>query len=89
MPLRLEQLPAQLKQGLAPVYLFGGEEPLLLQECRDQVIAAARAHGFEERQLLEVERGFAWDSLGEASGAPSLFASRKIVDLRLPTGKPG
>ncbi len=89
MPLRLEQLPAQLKQGLAPVYLFGGEEPLLLQECRDQVIAAARAQGFEERQLLEVERGFAWDRLGDASGAPSLFAARKILDLRLPTGKPG
>ena len=88
MPLRVEQLAASLQRGLAPVYLIGGEEPLLLQECCDQVREAAKAKGFIERELLQVERGFDWSVLQEAA-APSLFASQKIIDLRLRTGKPG
>lgn len=88
MLLRPEQLASKLEQGLSPFYLFGGPESLLLQECRDQVFEAARKQGFLERELFEVDRYFDWESLAQA-GAPSLFASRKIVDLRLPTGKPG
>lgn len=89
MPLRAEQLPAALQRGLAPLYLIGGPEPLLVQECRDQVFKAARAAGFTERDILQVDRHFDWDTLGSLAAAPSLFASRRIVDLRLPTGKPG
>ncbi len=89
MPIRIEQLEARLQQGLAPVYLLGGNEPLLVQECRDRILEAARAEGFLERELFEVERGFDWQSLEHAGATTSLFASRRIIDLRLPTGKPG
>jgi DNA polymerase-3 subunit delta len=86
--LRANQLAASLKRGLSPVYLIGGEEPLLLQECCDQVRQAAKANGFIERELLQVERGFDWSELQQAA-APSLFATQKIIDLRLRSGKPG
>lgn len=86
---RPEQLPALLERGLAPVYLLAGAEPLLLQECRDQVIHAAQAEGFTERSVLEAGARFDWSRLAEESAAPSLFASRKILDIRLPNGKPG
>ena len=88
MPLKVDQLAGSLQRGLAPVYLVGGEEPLLLQECCDQIREAAKAQGFVERELLQVERGFDWSELQQAA-APSLFASQKIIDLRLRTGKPG
>ena len=88
MQLRAEQLAASLQRGLAPVYLVGGEEPLLLQECCDRIRDAAKAQGFAERELLQAERGFDWSTLQQAA-APSLFASQKIIDLRLRTGKPG
>lgn len=87
--LRPDQLPAALERSLAPVYLVGGAEPLLVQECRDAIIRAAQAQGFTERDVIEVGPRFDWSTLGEAGGMPSLFASRRIVDLRLPTGKPG
>ena len=88
MLVRTEQLAASLQRGLVPVYLFGGEEPLLLQECCDLVREAARARGFVEREILQVDRSFDWAELQQAA-APSLFASQKIIDLRLRTGKPG
>ncbi|MEE4216677.1 MAG: DNA polymerase III subunit delta [Xanthomonadales bacterium] len=89
MSVRPEQLPAALARQLAPVYLLAGAEPLLLQECRDQVIQAAQAHGFVERSVHEVTGKFDWKQLAEESSVPSLFSSQKILDLRLPTGKPG
>lgn len=89
MPLRIEQLETQLQQGLSPLYLFAGPEPLLVQECRDRVRERALAEGYTERELLEVDRRFDWDRLAETAGAPSLFATKRILDLRLPTGKPG
>lgn len=88
MQVKADQLAASLQRGLAPVYLIGGEEPLLLQECCDQIREAARAQGFVERELLQAERGFDWSELRQAA-APSLFATQKIIDLRLRTGKPG
>lgn len=88
MPLRADQLAGSLKRGLAPVYLVAGDEPLLLQECCDRIRDAAKAQGFVERELLQVERGFDWSELQQVA-APSLFASQKIIDLRIRTGKPG
>jgi len=88
MQIKADQLAGSLKRGLAPVYLVGGEEPLLLLECCDQIRAAARAEGFAERELLHVDGHFDWSELQQVA-APSLFASRKIIDLRLRTGKPG
>lgn len=89
MAIRPEALASSLQTSLAPVYLVAGAEPLLVQECRDQVIRAAQAQGFTERTVYETSARFDWQSLGEDSGALSLFASRKIMDIRLPTGKPG
>jgi DNA polymerase-3 subunit delta len=83
------QLPGLLAKSLAPVYLFGGSEPLLLQECRDLVIHTAQQQGFAERNVYDVNRVFDWGFLVEDSAALSLFSSRKIVDIRLPTGRPG
>ena len=88
MQVKAEQLANRLKSGLAPIYLVGGDEPLLLQECCDQIRSAARAQGFVERELLLVDKTFEWSELQQAA-APSLFATQKIIDLRLPTGKPG
>lgn len=84
-----EQLPAQLERSLAPVYLIAGSEPLLVQECRDHVIQAAQAAGFAERTVHDTGGRFDWGRLAEDSSAPSLFAPRRILDIRLPTGKPG
>lgn len=89
MVIKPEQLPSKLAGELASVYLVAGAETLLVQECRDQIIKAAQAQGFAERCVHEAGRGFDWGVLAENSAAPSLFSSRKIVDVRLPTGKPG
>jgi DNA polymerase-3 subunit delta len=85
-PDRLEQ---SLAGTLAPVYLVAGPEPLLVQESRDQIIEAAKTRGFLEREVYQVDRSFDWDELRSASMEQSLFSSLKIVDLRIPTGKPG
>jgi DNA polymerase-3 subunit delta len=89
MPLNADQLPALLAKSLAPVYLVAGAEPLLVQECRDRIIQAAQREGFSERTVYEVGKGFDWRQMSEDSATLSLFSSRKIVDLRLPTGRPG
>jgi DNA polymerase-3 subunit delta len=89
MAVNSEQLPALLTRSLAPVYLVAGSEPLLIQECRDQVIHTAQQQGFAERKVFDVIGKFDWDSLGEDAAELSLFSSHKIIDVRLPTGKPG
>jgi DNA polymerase-3 subunit delta len=89
MAVRADQLAAQLSRSLAPVYLLAGAEPLLIQESRDLVIQAAQAQGFVERTVHEVHKNFDWSRLSEDSAALSLFSSRKTIDVRLPTGRPG
>jgi DNA polymerase-3 subunit delta len=84
-----EQLQAQLKRKLAPIYFIAGDEPLLAQECVDAIRAAAHAAGFDERQVYTVESGFDWAGLYAETRAGSLFAERRLIELRLPTGKPG
>lgn len=85
-----EKLAADLERGLRPVYLISGDEPLLLQECADQVRAAARAGGCSERQVLDAgERSFSWLELAQGAGSLSLFAERRLLELRIPSGKPG
>lgn len=87
--LRPEQLEQHLKRRLAPVYLLGGDEPLLLQEAGDAIRAAARAVGYATRETFSADRAFDWSDLEVASGSLSLFAERRILEVRLPTGKPG
>lgn len=89
MNIRLEQLNAQLDQGLKPVYLVFGDEPLLVQEACDTIRAAARNAGFTEREVHQVDAKYKWDEFFATSNALSLFAERKIIELRLASGKPG
>jgi DNA polymerase-3 subunit delta len=85
-PARLAQA---LEKPLAPLYLVAGAEPLLVQECRDLILQAARNNGFLEREVYQISGSFDWNSIGEAAVEQSLFSSRRVIDIRLPAGKPG
>ena len=87
--LRADQLEASLSRGLAPLYLIHGDEPLLSMEAADAIRRKARSEGYSEREVLSVERSFNWGELHAAGASMSLFGDRKIVELRIPTGKPG
>jgi len=89
MQVRPEQLAAQLAKSLAPFYSVHGDEPLLALEAADAVRAAARKRGFDEREVFHVERNFDWSELRHAGASLSLFGGRKLIDVRLPGGKPG
>jgi DNA polymerase III subunit delta len=90
MQLRADQLAAQLEKGLRRIYTVWGDEPLLAQEAGDQVRAAARASGCGERQVHTVAGAhFDWSGLLGASQAMSLFSERQLIEIRIPSGKPG
>ena len=89
MKISANQLNSTLKDSLLPCYLVTGDEPLLVQEALDLIRAAARGQGFGSRELFIASSGFDWSDLRGAAGNLSLFAERRIVELRLPTGKPG
>ncbi|MCS6765788.1 MAG: DNA polymerase III subunit delta [Candidatus Protistobacter heckmanni] len=90
MQLRPEALAQHLAQPrLAPIYVLHGDEHLLVLEAVDAIRKAARAHGYSEREVHTAERGFAWADLLNAGQSMSLFGDRKLVELRIPTGKPG
>ena len=82
-------LASQLARGLAALYVLHGNQPLLVLEAADMIRAAARAQGFTERETFVVGPGFRWGDLELAAGNLSLFGDRKLIDLRIPTGKPG
>ncbi|MDX9763776.1 MAG: DNA polymerase III subunit delta [Chiayiivirga sp.] len=86
--------PAQLEQrlvrdALPPVVLLASGEPLLLLEAGDAVRRRAREAGYAERTVFDVDAGFDWSELGSGLASLSLFASRRLIELRLPTGRPG
>lgn len=89
MKLRGEQLDAALRKGLAPIWLVSGDEPLLTDEAAAQIRVAARAQGFDERQSYQADMGFDWRGWLAGFDSLSLFSSRRLIELRLPTGKPG
>lgn len=89
MRINSEQLPSHLARELKPLYTVFGDEPLLAIEAADRIREKARAAGYGEREILTVESGFKWNRLGLAASAQSLFSSRKLLELRIPTGKPG
>src|ERR671935_1837120 len=89
MQLRSGELGAQLAKSLLPAYVIHGDEPLLAMEAADAVRAAARRSGYTEREVLEPGRGYDWSEFTHAMGSLSLFAAKKIVELRLPSSKPG
>ena len=89
MRLTTEQLPRDLEKRLRPLYTVYGPEQLLALEAADHIRAAARKAGYAEREVLTVEPGFNWTDLRVASQSLSLFSSRRLLELRIPTGKPG
>ncbi len=90
MQLRVEQLPAEIKRkGLSPVYLISGDEPLQLSEAADFIRRKARQQGVEERVVLDVDKNFDWHKLIEENANMSLFASSRLIDLRMGSSKPG
>ena len=89
MKIPFQQLAATLTKQLAPVYLLSGDEPYQRDEACRLIREAARQQGYTERELYHVERGFDWQQLIEASNTLSLFAERKLIELRLPSAKPG
>ncbi|MGA6098301.1 DNA polymerase III subunit delta [Stutzerimonas marianensis] len=89
MKLSPAQLAKHLQGPLAPVYIVSGDEHLLCQEASDAIRKACRDLGFSERQVLNVETGFDWGQLIEAGASLSLFAEKRLIELRIPNGKPG
>jgi DNA polymerase-3 subunit delta len=89
MRIKPEQLGVTLKKSLAPVYFISGDEPLQLGEIADAIRKAAKKAGFENREILSAETGFEWNQLAFTADSYSLFADKKIIDLRLPSGTPG
>lgn len=89
MQLRLDALEAHLAKSLAPLYVITSDEHLLALEAADKIRKTARAQGLTERDVLIVERYFKWGELLAANQSQSLFGDRKLVELRIPTGKPG
>ncbi|MFQ5635745.1 MAG: DNA polymerase III subunit delta, partial [Gammaproteobacteria bacterium] len=89
MKLDSRQLAKHLQSGPASVYMVSGDEPLLVDEALDAVRAAAADQGYMDREFHIAERGFDWDELNADLHNLSLFATRRIVEVRLPTGKPG
>lgn len=89
MQIRFDALDAHLTKTLAPLYVVSSDEHLLAQQALDKIRAKARSEGFVEREILTVERSFKWAALVAANQSQSLFGDKKIIDLRIPTGKPG
>jgi len=89
MQVRPDDLAAHLGRNLAPLYVVHGDEPLAALEAGDAIRAAARKAGCDEREVLVVEPGFKWDAFLAANANLGLFGTRKLVDLRIPGGKPG
>lgn len=90
MKIQAENLSSELQTSLLPVYVLSGDEPLLITEAADAIRAQARQQGFTEREVFFVERGgSSWNDVLRAAEALSLFAAKRIVEVRMPTGKPG
>ncbi len=89
MQLRPDALDAHLAQTLAPLYVITSDEHLLALESADKIRKAARSQGFSEREVLTVDRHFKWGELLSASQSMSLFGDKKLIELRIPSGRPG
>ncbi len=89
MKIQANQLQAHLKKSLAPCYLVTGDEHLLVEEALDAIRESARERGFSTRELHVATVGFDWAQLASSGGNLSLFGESRIIELRLPTGRPG
>lgn len=89
MKVRPDQLQSHLKNELAAIYFISGDEPLQVMESADRIRAAARQRDYTEREVMDVDAQFDWNLLLDAANSMSLFAEKRILELRLPSGKPG
>jgi DNA polymerase III subunit delta len=89
MKVRPDQLKQHLQKGLQSIYFVSGDEPLQVIEAVDTIRSTARANGFTEREVMDVDSHFDWSMLLDAGNSMSLFAEQRILELRMPTGKPG
>jgi len=89
MAISSEALPRHLASGLKPLYVVFGDALLLAIEAADNIRTAARAAGYAERETFIAEQHFKWDEIRNSAQSLSLFSTRKIIDLRIPSGKPG
>jgi DNA polymerase-3 subunit delta len=86
---RAEALDAHLEKSLASLYVIASDEHLLSMEAADRIRKKARSTGFSEREVLIVDRYFKWGELTSTQQSMSLFGDKKLIELRIPTGKPG
>jgi len=86
---RAEALDAHLEKSLASLYVIASDEHLLAMEAADRIRKKARSTGFSEREVLIVDRYFKWGELTSTQQSMSLFGDKKLIELRIPTGKPG
>jgi len=89
MKVRPDQIERHLKSELAAIYFICGDEPLQVMESADRIRAEARKRDYTEREVLDVDAQFDWNQLLDSGNSLSLFAEKRILELRLPTGKPG
>ena len=89
MNVRPDQLKSVITRSVYPVYMVSGDEPLQQMESLDMIRSYLREQDFSEREVLDVDAQFDWQRLMDEAASMSLFATRRIVELRLPTGKPG
>ena len=89
MNIRPDQLKSVLNKQLAPVYLVCGDEPLQVMEATDLIRSSCREQGYAEREIFEVDASFEWQDFSDEAASMSLFSTQRILDVRLPSGKPG
>ncbi len=89
MRIKFDQLGATLQKTLAPVYLVSGEEPLQLGEAADDIWRAAKQAGYTTREVISIDTGNEWHQLTAEAESLSIFSDKKLIDLRLPSAKPG
>lgn len=89
MNLAPQQLAQHLNSGLKPLYVLTGDEPLSQRECLDAIRSKARGLGFDERTSLTADRYFNWAQITEFGQAMSLFSNQRLLEIHIPTGKPG
>jgi DNA polymerase-3 subunit delta len=83
------KLADQLSRSVSPIYIISGDEPLLIQEVCDSIRSSLRKQGFGERQVYHIDASFDWEQILFSANSMSLFADKKILELRMPGGKPG
>ncbi|MCS6948478.1 MAG: DNA polymerase III subunit delta, partial [Steroidobacteraceae bacterium] len=89
MKITRDELPNVLATGRYRTWLVSGDEPLLVGECADAIRKHARGTGCTDREVYFVERNFDWNVLRQSAASLSLFGARRLIEVRLPSGKPG